>query len=58
MKYDAAILKSWQEVDGLTEKRSLTVRLLNDNYTVDLDKKEILSLSCNVPAKIYTATDT
>lgn len=51
MGYDIAIAKAWLELEEISKKKKYTVRLLRDEYTVDMEDKRILSLSCNVSAK-------
>lgn len=53
MGYDVAIAKSWLELKGVTKERALQVKFLGDEYSIDLENKKVLSLSCNVPAKDY-----
>ena len=53
MGYEAAISKAWAELANLTQKKSHTVRFLDDEYSIDLEKKSILSLSSNVPPKTH-----
>lgn len=53
MGYDVAIAKSWQELEGATKDKTLQVRFLADEYSIDLGSKKVLSLSCNVPVKEY-----
>lgn len=53
MAYEEALQTAWSKLEGLAEKRSHSVRFLNDNYSVDPEKRSVLSLSCNVPAKTY-----
>ncbi|MDD5292435.1 MAG: DUF3786 domain-containing protein [Candidatus Omnitrophica bacterium] len=53
MGYDIALSKAWSELESLAKNRQIEVRLLADNYQVDLANRRILSLSCNVPAKEY-----
>lgn len=55
MSYEAAINKSWEELKGLTKDRNLAVKFLSDEYTVDCLQGTVASLSCNVPAKDFTA---
>lgn len=54
MGYDIAINKSWDELFKLSHERVISVKFLADEYTVDLNEKKVISLSCNVPAKEYT----
>ena len=55
MSYEAAINKAWDELVELNPDKIIPVKFLADEYTVDLDKKRVFSLSCNVPAKDFTA---
>jgi len=53
MGYDVAIAKSWLELENVAKEKTLQVRFLADEYSIDLESKKVLSLSCNVPAKEY-----
>jgi hypothetical protein len=53
MGYEVAISKAWAELENLTQKKSHTVRFLDDEYNIDLEKKSILSLSGNVSPKTH-----
>lgn len=53
MGYEAAISKAWAELENLTQKKSHTVRFLDDEYSIDLEKKTILSISANAPPKTH-----
>jgi len=55
MGYDVAISKSWQELESATKDKALQVQFLADEYSIDLDNKKVLSLSCNVAAKDYVS---
>lgn len=55
MGYEAAIKKAWDELGDTAAGRKLTVKFLADEYSVDADSKKVMSLSCNVPAKDFTA---
>lgn len=55
MGYEAAISKSWQDLAQLDPDKFLSVRFFADEYTVDLENKKVLSLSCNAAAKDFTA---
>ncbi|MFC1709032.1 DUF3786 domain-containing protein [Candidatus Omnitrophota bacterium] len=55
MGYEAAISKSWQELEDAAEYRALQLKFLADEYSIDLDSKKVLSLSCNVAAKDYVS---
>jgi len=51
MGYARTLEKAWNDISGLAGKRHFSVSLLSDNYDIDLDKRTVLSSSCNVPAK-------
>lgn len=69
MSYEPALEKAWSEIKALTKKNSFSVnpalrsegqgvtksgvKFLSDEYSIDLDKREILSLSCNAKAKDF-----
>jgi len=53
MGYEVALLKAWLELENTTKDKALSVKFLADEYSVDLENKCVLSLSCNVPAKEY-----
>lgn len=55
MSYEQAINKAWEELGKLTKNKTLSVKFLADEYSVDLDARTVLSLACNVPAKDFTA---
>jgi hypothetical protein len=55
MAYAVALEKAWQEVAGAVSQNIFSVKFLADEYSVDCDKKSVMSLSCNVPAKEFTA---
>lgn len=55
MAYDIALQKAWEDVGKFNPDRIISVKFLNDEYTVDLENKKVLSLSCNAPAKDFTA---
>lgn len=55
MSYAAAIEKSWGQLLSLNPDKNILVKFLADEYTVDLEQREVFSLSCNVPAKDFTA---
>ena len=54
MGYEVAISKAWQDLLKLKPKQDIAVKFLADEYTVDLGKKKVFSLSCNVLAKDFT----
>jgi hypothetical protein len=55
MGYEAALSKSWEGLGLLKPKASMTVKFLADEYSVDLAGRKIISLSCNVMPKDFTA---
>jgi len=55
MSYDIAINKAWQDLSKLNPPLPLSVKFLADEYSVDLAAERLFSLSCNVPAKDFTA---
>jgi hypothetical protein len=55
MGYETAINKAWEELKGVSGSDALAVRFLADEYSVDISRRKILSLSCNVPAKDFAA---
>ncbi len=54
MSYDAALQKGWEELNTLNPAKTLSIKFLGDEYTVDFEAKKVLSLACNVPAKDFT----
>jgi hypothetical protein len=55
MGYEAALAKSWSELIEQGAQEAITVKFLADEYSVDPQKKKVFSLSCNIPAKDFTA---
>ncbi len=55
MGYEIAVKNAWDRLADATAERKFAVKLLADEYSVDLDSRKVLSLSCNTPAKDYTA---
>lgn len=53
MSYEAALTRAWSELEEAGVKKNISIRLLSDEYTVDSEFKQILSLSCNAPPKDY-----
>lgn len=53
MSYELALAKAYLELESLTKEKKFQVKLLADEYEVDLENKRILSLACNIPAKDY-----
>jgi len=53
MGYQKALEKGWGDIESLADKKIISARLLSDTYTIDTQKRTIISESCNVPAKDY-----
>ncbi|MBL7068382.1 MAG: DUF3786 domain-containing protein [Candidatus Omnitrophica bacterium] len=53
MGYAQAVEKAWNDITALAGDNKYSVKFLADTYDVDLDKREVISLSCNTPAKEY-----
>ena len=53
MEYKIALNKAWDELAKITQDKRFSVPFLNDTYSIDLEKREVLSLSCNVAAKPF-----
>ena len=53
MSYAAALEKGWEDLSKLNPGKTLAVKFLGDEYTLDFGEKKVLSLSCNVPAKDF-----
>ncbi len=46
--------KGWEDLSNLNPGKTLSVKFLGDEYSVDLQEKRVLSLACNAPAKDFT----
>lgn len=55
MGYETALKNGWDKLINASAQRKFSVKLLADEYSVDLDSRNVLSLSCNAPAKDYAA---
>lgn len=55
MTYEPALAKAWQDLENASKERSYSLSFLSDTYSIDLNEKRVLSLSCNVPAKTHLA---
>jgi hypothetical protein len=55
MGYEIAINKAWEELEKLKAKEIPAIKFLADEYTLDWENKKVISLSCNAPAKDFTA---
>ena len=53
MSYAQALDKAWADLGELSDINTFSVKFLSDTYSVDAQKKKVLSDSCNVPAKEY-----
>jgi hypothetical protein len=53
MGYAAALSKAWSELESIGKEKNISVRFLSDEYTIDLDNRRVLSVSCNAPVKDY-----
>lgn len=53
MEHDVALARAWNDLSGLTSEKMETIRFMADTYEVDLVKKSVMSVSCNVPAKAF-----
>ncbi|MFC1805065.1 DUF3786 domain-containing protein [Candidatus Omnitrophota bacterium] len=55
MGYKVALDKAWEDSIGLGLKSVEQVKFLADEYSVDPEARQVLSLSCNALAKEYSA---
>lgn len=55
MGYDIAINKAWEQLLALKPDNNLSVKLLADEYSLDCGARKVISLSCNVAVKDFTA---
>ena len=53
MGYEAALKKAWEDLANQKGPKKLSVKFLADEYSVDTQAREIISLSCNIPAKEF-----
>ncbi|MCM8798446.1 MAG: DUF3786 domain-containing protein [Candidatus Omnitrophica bacterium] len=51
MGYAQALEKAWNDVTNLTAEKRFNIRMLSDEYEIDVEKRSVLSLSCNAPPK-------
>lgn len=49
MGYEVALENAWKKLEEAPKGGSFSIKFLADEYTVNLDLKQILSLSCNIP---------
>ncbi len=52
MGYEVALKKAWDVVQGIDTQHKY-IKFLNDEYEIDCLNKDIISVSCNAPAKDY-----
>lgn len=55
MSYAQAIEKAWSRVSALTTEKRFSVPFMSDAYSINLADRQIMSDSCNTPAKDYTS---
>lgn len=55
MAYQDALKNSWGKLKEIKEQDIYPVKLLSDEYTVDINNQSVMSLSCNVKASDYIA---
>lgn len=53
MGYEIALKKAWDDLAKLKPGKSLSVKFLADEYSVDTEARRVLSLSCNTAAKEF-----
>lgn len=51
MSYDVAINKAWENLGQFKLDKTLSVKFLADEYIIDCKNRQVLSSSCNIPAK-------
>lgn len=55
MGYEAAFKKAWDDLANQKGPNNLSVKFLADNYNIDTQTQEVLSLSCNVAPKVFSS---
>jgi hypothetical protein len=53
VSYEAALEKSWSELEASSPEKKLAVKFFSDEYSVDVAGRKVLSLSCNVATKDF-----
>ncbi|MCM8792782.1 MAG: DUF3786 domain-containing protein [Candidatus Omnitrophica bacterium] len=53
MSYDLALEKAWLDIESLSERKRFSIKMLADEYEIDLENRRILSVSCNAQPKEY-----
>ena len=51
MKYAAALSRAWSELEDIARERNFSVRFLREDYSVDLENKQVILTSRSIPAK-------
>jgi len=51
--HELAINKAWEELVKLKQANELSIKFLADEYSVDLEARRVLSVSCNAQAKDF-----
>lgn len=51
MSYEVAINQGWERLEQFKPQGLLSLKFLADEYSIDCQKRQILSLACNAPAK-------
>ena len=55
MSYEIAKAKAWEDLRNLNPAKNLAIKFLADEYTLDLENRRVISLSCNAAAKDFYA---
>ncbi len=55
MGYEAALEKAWADLAVMSPDKTLAVKFFSDEYSVDVDNRKLMSLSCNIPAKDFVS---
>ena len=55
MGYEAAFKKAWDDLANQKAPKNLCVKFLANEYSVDTQTQEVISLSYNIPAKIFSS---
>jgi len=53
MSYEVALNKAWQELENISKTDKSELKFLNDIYEIDVKRRQVLSVSCNIAAKEY-----
>ncbi len=53
MGYEVALKKAWEDLAKLKPAKILSVKFLADEYSIDVQARRALSLSCNTAAKDF-----